>query len=89
MKKLFLAVALISFVGLSNVEAAPCDGGKCDKKECTDKKHKKECTDKKTADKKACASKDGKKSCCASKAKASKTTTNNDKVEKVEDKSAE
>lgn len=52
MKKLFLAVALISFVGLSNVEAAPCDGGKCDKKECTDKKHKKECTDKKTADKK-------------------------------------
>ena len=79
MKKLFLAVALISFVGLSNVEAAPCDGEKCTK----------ECTDKKTADKKACASKDGKKSCCASKAKASKTTTNNDKVEKVEDKSAE
>ncbi|KJS05824.1 MAG: hypothetical protein P1U44_11980 [Vicingaceae bacterium] len=88
MKKLFLAVALISFVGLSNVEAAPCDGEKCTK-ECTDKKHKKASTDKKTADKKACASKDGKKSCCASKAKASKTTTNNDKVEKVEDKSAE
>ncbi|HEY9081850.1 MAG TPA: hypothetical protein VIN73_00835 [Vicingaceae bacterium] len=86
MKKLFLAVALISFVGLSNVEATPCDGGKCDKKECTDKKHKKECTDKKTADKKACASKDGKKSCCASKAKAS---TSDDKVEKTEKKSAE
>lgn len=59
MKKLFLAVALISFVGLSNVEAAPCDGEKCTK-ECTDKKHKKASTDKKTADKKACASKDGK-----------------------------
>ena len=45
MKKLFLAVALISFVGLSNVEAAPCDGEKCTK-ECTDKKHKKASTDK-------------------------------------------
>ncbi len=88
MKKLFLAVALISFVGLSNVEAAPCDGEKCTK-ECTSKKDKKACADKKTADKKACASKDGKKSCCASKAKASKETTNDDKVEKTEKKSAE
>ncbi|HLU85184.1 MAG TPA: hypothetical protein VKZ45_06905 [Vicingaceae bacterium] len=88
MKKLFLAVALISFVGLSNVEAAPCEGGKCDKKECTSKKgDKKSCHDKKTADAKSCSSKDAKKSCCASKAKAS--TENKDKVEKTEKKTAE
>ncbi|MGE0561030.1 MAG: hypothetical protein AB7O47_04395 [Flavobacteriales bacterium] len=60
MKKLMLAVAFISFVGLTY--ASPCeDGKKCDKKECTHKKGDA---------KKECASKDAKKACC-SKDKAS------------------
>ncbi len=59
MKKLLLAVAFFSFVGLTY--ANPCeDGKKCDKKECTHAK----------TDKKECSSKDAKKACC-SKDKAS------------------
>ncbi|MDT8412993.1 MAG: hypothetical protein RQ875_11050 [Vicingaceae bacterium] len=85
MKKLFLAIALISFIGLINVEAAPCEDGKCTKKECTSKKGKTEHTEHKTAEaaKKSCSSKEASKSCCASKAKAS---TSDDKLKKVEDK---
>ena len=67
MKKLLLAVAFFSFVGLTY--ANPCeDGKKCDKKECT-KAEKKECSSKDA--KKASCSKDkaAGKSCCASKAK--------------------
>lgn len=83
MKKLFLAIAFFSFIGLTY--ALPFDGDKkCDKKECThkngDKKecthkdgNKKCCTDKKAdASKVSCSSSEKKegKSCCASKAKA-------------------
>lgn len=66
MKKLMLAVAFFSFVGLTSVSAASfCeDGKKCDKKECTHKKGDA---------KKECSSKDAKKACC-SKDKASAST---------------
>jgi hypothetical protein len=74
MKKLLLAVAFFSFVGLTY--ANPCeDGKKCDKKECS-KTAKKDCS---KADKKSCttADKAAGKSCCASKAK----TTEEKKVD--------
>ena len=88
MKKLFLAIAFFSFIGLTY--ASPCDGDKkCDNKECTHTKgEKKECTHKKDSDKKCCADKKAEatktscsssdkkagKSCCASKAKTETET---------------
>ncbi|MBX2959301.1 MAG: hypothetical protein KF732_05025 [Flavobacteriales bacterium] len=73
MKKLLLAVAFFSFVGLTY--ANPCeDGKKCDKKECSSKDAKKGCCSKDKATtanaKSSCSSdKTAGKSCCASKAK--------------------
>lgn len=74
MKKLLLAVAFFSFVGLTY--ANPCeDGKKCDKKECS-KTAKKDCS--KDAAKASCSKdKAAGKSCCASKAK----TTEDKKVD--------
>ena len=68
MKKLLLAVAFFSFLGLTSASA--CEDGKvCDKKDC---KNKKECTTKET--KKACCAKGkesaGAKSSCTEKDKA-------------------
>ena len=78
MKKLILAVAFFSFIGLTSASA--CEDGKtCDKKECVNKKGdaKKECTSKDA--KKACCSKDkataDTKASCTSHDKTASATT--------------